>query len=101
LSFKQNRNRTEKRHKKEQRREGLAILSSSGENIHYEKRSMQRSQSGGVVPFCSKKLIKMIRQGKAQIVGKDAGSKTIKLPSGEVIVTDRRIESVITFFGRK
>ena len=101
MGFRQNRNREEKKRRKELRREGLAMISSSGENRHYEDRSIERSQNGGLVPFCAKKLPKSIRRGQAKIVGKNSGSKTIRLPTGEVIITDNKMEKVITYLGHK
>lgn len=100
MSVRQNRHRDEKRKKKELKKDGLALLSSSGEGRHYEGRSKQRSQSGGVVLFCAKKLKKMLRDGKAKIIKKDSSGKKIRLQTGEVIVVDKSMEQVITYLGK-
>jgi len=66
---------------------------------HYIKRSMERSQSGGVVSLSLKKIRRMLRDGRAKVIKKDSGGKRIKLPTGEVIVVDKNFKKVITYFG--
>lgn len=99
MSFKQNKHRAVKKAKKEMKENGSALLSSSGEGRHYERRSQQRSQNGGVVPFYSKKLKKMVRRGSAKIIRKDSKTRRIQLPSGDIIIVDKKLGKAITFLG--
>jgi len=95
--FRKDRSRRRKQEEKSFKKQGLAFLSSSGENRHYDKRCMERNPSGGVVPFCLKSLKRQLRQGTAKIIKKDSRSKTIKLASGRVVVVNKNLEKVITF----
>lgn len=99
MSIKNSRRKADKRSKKLSAEKGEACFSSSGTNFHYDNRSKERTRDGVVEPFYSKKIVRMIRAGKAIIVKEDDGGKRIELPDGAVIVVSSNLKEAITYLG--
>jgi hypothetical protein len=89
-------NGRKKRRNKEKKEAAAPPLSSSGrEDKHFIMRSVQRN--GNFMPFCPKKIKRMIHGGLIKVEKAKYGRKKLTFPDGTKIITDGKYKNAITY----
>jgi len=97
LGHKHQMKRKDRNVKKQMRESKLPIMSSGGETGHYIKRSIQRRESGALLPYSRRQIEKMIAAGEVDIRKAGRQKTEIFFRNGVRMIVSKNFKKAITY----